>query len=65
MPFRQTYSYLVQLIACVIMIYYGIFKKEIDPRDVVQMLFWCTLYIIEEVRQLSWKIEGTEKKEIE
>lgn len=62
MGFRKIWSYIIQLIAIVIIIYLVSFKSEITPKDVVNMVFWCTMFLIEEIRQVKWIVEPKEEE---
>lgn len=62
MEFKKIWSIIVQLIAIVIIIYLVSFKSEITPKDVVNMVFWCTMFLIEEVRQVKWIVEPKEEE---
>lgn len=62
MSFKKIWSIIVQFIAIVLIIYYISFKNEITPKDVVNMVFWCTMFLVEEVRQFKWLYESKDEE---
>lgn len=59
LKFRKVWSYIVQLVAIVLVIYIT-FKKEITPKDVVNMVFWSFMYLVESLNQIRWFFESKE-----
>ena len=58
----KIWSYILQLVSIVMIIYFLSFKGEITPKDVVNMVFWCTMYLIEEVKQIKWSLESKDEE---
>lgn len=59
----KVWSFIVQAFAIIFIIYFT-FKSEITPKDVISMLFWCTMYLVEEIRQIKWFLKESEDEEI-